>query len=79
MHNARNMSKIKTLGECLLKVKCLKLQRKDDTRLSNDENIDENLYNELKVCKPTSSSLVRARYMQMQLQLQQQGEASKKL
>ena len=50
MHNARNMSKIKTLGECLLKVKGVKLQRKNDTRLNDDnENKDEGLYNELKV------------------------------
>ena len=49
MHNARNMSKINTLGEGLLKVKGVKLQRKNDTRLSNDENKDEGLYNELKV------------------------------
>ena len=49
MHNARNMSKIKTFGECLLKVKGVKLQRKNDTRLSNDENKDERLYNKLKV------------------------------
>ena len=48
MHNARNMRKIKTLGESLLKVKGVKFQRKNDTRLSNDENKDEGLYNELK-------------------------------
>ena len=56
MHNARNMSKINTLGERLLKVKGVKLQRKKDTRLSNDESKDEGLYNELKVWKPTSVS-----------------------
>ena len=49
MHNARNMSKIETLGESLLNVKGVNLQRKIDTRLSNDENKDEGLYNELKV------------------------------
>ena len=38
MHNARNMSRIKTLGERLLKVKGVKLKRKNDTRLSDDEN-----------------------------------------
>ena len=48
MHNARNMSKIKKLGEGLLKVKGVKLQRKNDTRLSDDESKDEGLYNELK-------------------------------
>ena len=48
MHNARNMSKIKTLGECLLKVKGVKLQRKNDTRISDDENKDEGLYKEVK-------------------------------
>ena len=44
MHNSRNKSKVKTLRECLLKVKGIKLQRKNDTRLSNDENQDEGLY-----------------------------------
>ena len=56
MHNARDMSRIKTLGECLLKVKGFKLQRKNDTRLSDDERKDEDLYNELKAWKPTSGS-----------------------
>ena len=56
MNNVRNMSKIKTMEECLLKVKGVKLQRKTDTRLSNDENKDEGLYNELKVWKSTSGS-----------------------
>ena len=51
-HNARNMSKIKTLGECLLKEKCVKFQKKNGTRLSDDENIYEGLYNELKAWKP---------------------------
>ena len=71
MHNAKNMSRIKTLGESLLKVKGVKLQRQNDTRISNDENKDEGLYNELKAWKPTSGSKPRARYMQMQLQLEQ--------
>ena len=56
MHNARNMSKIKTLGECLLKEKGVKLQRKKYTRLSDDERKDEGLYNELKAWKLTSGS-----------------------
>ena len=51
MHNARNMSKVKTLGERVLKVKGVKLQRKNDTRISDDENKDKGLYNELKVWK----------------------------
>ena len=50
------MSKIKALGEHLLKVKGFKLQRKNDTRLSDDENKDEGLYNELKAWKSTSRS-----------------------
>ena len=41
MHNARNMSRIKALRECLLKEKGVKLQRQDDTRLSDDENKNE--------------------------------------
>ena len=65
MNNARNMSRIKTLQECLLKVKGVKLQRQNDTRLSDDENKDEGLYNELKVWKPASGSKAQARYMQM--------------
>ena len=56
MHNARKMSRIKKLGERLLKVKGVKLQRKNDTRLSDDENKDEGLYNELKAWKPASGS-----------------------
>ena len=56
MHNVRNMSRIKTLGESLLKVKGVKLQRKNDTRLSDNENKDEGLYNELKAWKPASGS-----------------------
>ena len=54
MHNARKVRKIKTLGERLLWVKGVKLQRKNDTRLSNDANKDEGLYNKLKVWKPAS-------------------------
>ena len=46
MHNARNKSKVKGV----------KLQRKTDTRLSDDENKDEGLYNELKAWKPASGS-----------------------
>ena len=57
MHNARNKSKVKTLRECLLKVKGVKLQRKNDTRLSNDENKDKGLYNELKAWKLESGSI----------------------
>ena len=57
MHNARKVSKIRTLRERLLKVKGVKLQRQNDTRISNDENKDEGLYNELKVWKPTSKHL----------------------
>ena len=56
MHNARNMSKVKTLRERLLKVKGFKLQRKNDTRLSDDEKKDEGLYKELKAWKPASRS-----------------------
>ena len=56
MHNARKVSKIRTLREHLLKVKGVKLQRKNDTRLIDDENKDEGLYNELKAWKPTSGS-----------------------
>ena len=77
MHNARNMSKIKALRESLLNVKGVKLQRQNDTRLSDDENKDEGLYNELKAWKPALGSKARAGYMQMQLRLKQQGEASK--
>ena len=51
MHNERNTSRIKTLGEILLKIKGVKLQRKNDTRLSDDESKDEGLYNELKAWK----------------------------
>ena len=56
MHNARKVSKIRTLKEHLLKVKGVKLQRKNDTRLSDDESKDEGLYNELKAWNPASGS-----------------------
>ena len=56
MHNARKASKIKTLGERLLKVKGFKLQRKKGTRLSDDESKDQGLYNELKAWKLASGS-----------------------
>ena len=56
MHNARNMSKAKKLEECLVKVKGFKLQRKDGTMLSDDENKYEGLYNELKASKLESGS-----------------------
>ena len=49
MHKSRNMRRIKSLREHLLKEKGVKLQRKNGTRLSDDENRDEGLYNELKV------------------------------
>ena len=65
MHNARKVRKIRTLGERLLKVKGVKLQRKNDTRLSDDDNKDEGLYNELKVWKSASGSKERAGYMQI--------------
>ena len=73
------MSRIKTLRERLLKEKGVKLQRKDDTKLSDDERRHEGLYNELKAWMPTSGSEAYEGYMQMQLQLKQQGEASKQL
>ena len=56
MHNARKESKIRTLEECLLKEKGVNLQRKNGTRLSDDESREDGLYNELKVWKPTSGS-----------------------
>ena len=56
MHNARKVRNIRTLGEHLLNIKGVKLQRKNDTRLSDNENKDEGLYNELKAWKPTSGS-----------------------
>ena len=56
MHNARKSSKISTIGECPLKVQGVKLQRPNDTRLRDNENKDEGLYNEIKAWKPTSGS-----------------------
>ena len=56
MHNERKARNIKTLGERLLKVKGVKLQRQNDTRLRDNENKDEGLYNELQAWKPTSGS-----------------------
>ena len=53
-YNAKNMSKIRTLGEHLLQVKGVKLKRNNGTRLSDDEREDERLYNELKAWKTTS-------------------------
>ena len=65
MHNARKVNKIRTLGEHLLRVKGVKLQRKNDTRLSDNENKDEGLYNELKAWKTASGSKAQEGYMQM--------------
>ena len=48
MHNARNTSRIKTLEKRILMVKGVKFQRQYDTRMSDDENRDKGLYNELK-------------------------------
>ena len=56
MDNARKVSKIRTLRERLLKVKGVKLQRQNDTRLGDNENKDEGLYNELKAWKLASGS-----------------------
>ena len=56
MHNAKNMSRINTLRECLLKVKGVKLWQQNGTRLGDSESRDEGLYHELKVWKPTSGS-----------------------
>ena len=56
MHNARKVRKIRTLGEHLLRVKAVKLQRQNDTRLSNNEKKDEGFYNDLKAWKPSSGS-----------------------
>ena len=56
MHNARNMSRIKIIEKCLLKVKGVNLQRQNDTRMSDDESKDEGLYNELKAWKPALGS-----------------------
>ena len=56
MHNTRNMSKVKIVRENILKVKVVKLQRKNDASLSNNENKYEGLYNELKAWKLASGS-----------------------
>ena len=56
MHNARKVSKIRTLRECLLKVKGVKLKMQNDTMLSDDVNKDEGLYNDLKAWKSASGS-----------------------
>ena len=56
MHNARNMSKIKTLGERLLKVKGVKFQMQNVTKLSNGERRVQGLYNELKSWNLASAS-----------------------
>ena len=56
MHNARKVGKILTLEECILKVNGVKLQQQNVTRMSNDENIYEGLYNEIKAWNLTSSS-----------------------
>ena len=60
MHDARKVSNIRTLRECLLRVKGVKLQRQNDTMLSNEENKDEGLYNELKAWNPTLGSKAQA-------------------
>ena len=44
-HSARNMTKIKTLGERILKEKDVKLQRKKGTKLSDHKSSDEGIYN----------------------------------
>ena len=56
MHNARNMSRIKTLRESLLKVKGVKLYWQNDTKLSGSERRDEGLYKEIKAWKMKSGS-----------------------
>ena len=56
MHNSRSMRRIKTLRERLLKVKGFKFQRKNGTRMSDDESEDEGLYNKLKAWKMASGS-----------------------
>ena len=40
-HNARKMSKIRTLGECLLKVKGVNIYWKNGTKMSYGEIINE--------------------------------------
>ena len=54
MQNARKSSKIRTLGEHLLKVKGVKLYWKNDTRLIGSESIYEDLYKEIKAWKLAS-------------------------
>ena len=44
-HNESNIRKINLLEKHLLKVKGIKLQRKKGTKLSDEESIDEGLYN----------------------------------
>ena len=56
IHNARKVSKIRAFRERLLRVKGVKLQRQNDTRLSDNENKDEGLYNELKAWKSALGS-----------------------
>ena len=56
MHNARNMRKVMTLRERILKVKVVKFKRKNNARLSDDESRDKGLYNELKASKLASGS-----------------------
>ena len=56
MHYVRNIRKIKTFREHILKVNGFKLQRQNDTRLGDNENKDEGLYNELKAWKLASGS-----------------------
>ena len=56
MLNVKKASKIRILGERLLKVKGVKLQRQNDTRLSDNENKDEGLYNKLKAWKSALGS-----------------------
>ena len=55
-HSARNTGKIRTLRECILQVKDVKLQWKNGTKLSDNERKDAGLYNELKAWKPSSGS-----------------------
>ena len=65
MHNASKEGKIRTLGEHLLQVKGVKLQTQNDKMLSDNENKDEGLYNELKAWKLASCSKARVGYVQM--------------
>ena len=50
------MSRIRTLREHLLKVKVVKLQIQNGTKLSDGESKYEGLYNEIKAWNPTSGS-----------------------